>query len=201
MRRITVWESICFGSGICTRMPWMAASAFRRSTTASNSACEVEAGSRIVSPCIPASRQAFSFDATYTMLPGSAPTRTAVSPGTIPCFASAAAAIATSARTFVATAAPSMISAGNVYRSLFADCYDLDLTGVLQLRLHPPRDLLRQRLHARVVHVVGIHDHADLAAGLDREHAIDSLVARRDLLESLEPLHVRLEGLATRAGA
>src|SRR5471032_1018702 len=177
-------------------MPWIAGSALSRSTTARSSACVVVAGMRIVSPFIPASVHAFSFDATYTELAGSSPTSTTVNPGMIPCFASAAAATATSARTLFATAAPSMISAGNVHRSLFADGDHFDLTGILQLGFNAARDFLRERLHARIVYIVGIHDHANLAARLNREHAIDSLVARSNLFEPFEALDIRLERLA-----
>ena len=49
---------MCRGSGICTRMPETAGSAFRRTTCASTSSWEAVAGSSIVSEVMPASTQA-----------------------------------------------------------------------------------------------------------------------------------------------
>ena len=61
MRRITSAERICGGRGIWTRMPWIAGSAFRRSTAASSASSVVSAGSRRVTECMPASWQARPF--------------------------------------------------------------------------------------------------------------------------------------------
>src|SRR5688500_4530020 len=150
---------------------------------------------------MPASSHAFPFDFTYTALAGSSPTSTTARPGRTPSETSFAVPTATSSRSSRAIAFPSSSSAGKVHRSRLAYQHDLDLPRVLQLRLDPPRDLLRHRPHAHVVPVVGGYDHANLAAGLDGEHLLHSLVARRDLLQPLEPLHISLERFAPRAGA
>src|SRR5215203_4902225 len=214
---MTVSGSICFGNGICTRMPCTVSSAFNCSTSASSSACEVVAGSRIVSPAIPASRDAFSLPPTYTALAGSSPTSTTVSPGVTPFRFSSATSAATSARTFCASATPSIRRAppsvtpdatgapatalsSKIHRPCLSNQHDLDLPWVLELGFDASRDLFGERRHADVVHVVG-HDHdPDLATGLNGEDALHSLIARRDALEPLESLHVRLERLAPRAG-
>ena len=60
-RPSTFCESICLGSGSCTRMPWIFESALSRSTSASSSACVVSFGRRTVSWWSPASSQALPF--------------------------------------------------------------------------------------------------------------------------------------------
>src|SRR5687767_6204124 len=95
---------------------------------------------------------------------------------------------ATSPRTLRAIAAPSISSAGKVHRPRFADDDDLDLAGILELGLDPPRNLLGERRTARVVDVVGHHDDADLPARLDGEYLVDAAIARCDALEPLEAL-------------
>src|SRR4029079_8795474 len=87
-----------------------------------------------------------------------------------------------------------------VYRPRFTNEYHFDLPRILQFRLDPPRDLFGHRRHAHVVHVIRQHDHAHFTPRLDGEDLLNALVARRDLLEALETLHVRLERLAARAG-
>src|SRR5438067_7971902 len=140
-------------------------------------------------------------------LAGSSPTSTTVRPGVTPHFFSSATSRATRSRTPRATAAPSMrrasvsMSACKVHRPRLANHHDLDLSRILQLGLDTPRDLLAQGGHAHVVHLLRRHDDAHLAPRLNREHAVHAAVARRDALEPLEPLHVRLERLAPRAGA
>src|SRR5215213_3454894 len=213
---MTVSGSICFGSGICTRIPSTVSSALSCSTSARSSACDVVDGSRIVSPAIPASRDAFSLPPTYTALAGSSPTSTTVRPGVTPFRFSSATSAATSARTFCASATPSINRAppsampdvtsvpatalsGKIHRPCLSNQHDFDLPWILELGLDAPRDLLGERRHAHVVHVIRDDHHPDLAAGLDGEHAFHSLVARGDALEPLEPLHVRLERLAARA--
>jgi hypothetical protein len=64
IRRRMVSESMCFGSGIWTRMPCTIESAFSRSTWRSSSSWVVVAGRRIVSLAIPASSHALPFDRT-----------------------------------------------------------------------------------------------------------------------------------------
>src|SRR5688572_18065696 len=199
MRRITSSASICFGSGICTRIPCTASSALRRSTCSSSSACVVSAGSRTVTLCMPASSDALPFERTYTALAGSSPTSTTASPGRTPAALSCAACRATSSRMPRAIDVPSMSSAGKVDRPRLANDDDLDLPRILQLALDAPRDLLGERGRAAIVHVLGRHDDADLAARLDGEDLVDATIARRDPLESLETLHVRLERLAARS--
>src|SRR5262249_7235926 len=89
-------------------------------------------------------------------------------------------------------------SARKIHRPGLANQHDLDLTGVLQLGLDAARDLLRHRRHTKVIDIVRHHDHAHLTPGLDRVDLVDALVTRCDALESLESLHVRLEGFASR---
>src|SRR6476661_10301924 len=120
---------------------------------------------------------------------------------------SAALSAATPARIFFASAVPSIRlapplgdasplaeapsgarvdrSAGKVHRPRLADQHDLDLSRILELGLDATRDLLGERRHAAVVHVVRDDHHADLSARLDGEHALHALVARRDALEPL----------------
>src|SRR5947208_2144567 len=83
-----------------------------------------------------------------------------------------------------------MASSGKVHRPRLANEHDLDLARVLQLGLDAARDLLRERRHATVVHVVGNHHDTDLATGLDGEDALHTLVAGRDTLEPFETLDV-----------
>src|SRR5262245_61784186 len=153
-----------------------------------SSAWLMEAGRRMVSPLMPSSMHVRSLEPTYTALAGSSPTRTTVSPGVTPRALSAATRDATSAFTASASAAPSMMLVFSVdaaaplprkvYRPRFANEYHFDLPRILQFRLDPARDLLGHRGHAHVVHVVRQHDHAHLAARLNREDLLDALVAR-----------------------
>src|SRR5207253_1963546 len=84
-------------------------------------------------------------------------------------------------------------------RALLADHRHLDLARVLELFLDVARDLVGEQLRLVVVDLLGLHDHTDLAPGLERIDAIDALPLRRQLLERLEALDVRLEALAARA--
>ena len=61
---ITFFSEIPFGSGSCTRMPWMAGSPPRARTCARTSSSEASAGRRISREYMPASRAAFSFAVT-----------------------------------------------------------------------------------------------------------------------------------------
>ena len=62
--RITFFSSNPFGSGSCTRMPWMAGSAFSAAILSSNSLSAIVAGMRISREYMPASAQAFSLAVT-----------------------------------------------------------------------------------------------------------------------------------------
>src|SRR5689334_21394176 len=211
MRRTTASESRCLGKGICTRMPCTAGSAFSRSTISINSVCVIEAGRRMVSPFIPSSMHVRSLAPTYTALAASSPTRATVSPGVMPRALSAETRDATSTFTLSASAVPSMMllfSAdaavplpSKVYRPRFANEYHFDLPRILQFRFDAPCNFFGHRGHAHVIDVVGKNDDAHLASGLDREDLFHALVARRDLLEAFESLHVRLERLAPRTGS
>src|SRR5579872_5321323 len=106
---------------------------------------------------------------------------------------------ATSSRIRRAIATPSISSAGKVHRPLLADHDHFDLPRILQLALDAARDLLAQRRHANVVHVVGIHDHANLAPRLNCENLVHAGVARGDPFQALEPLHIGLERFTSRA--
>src|SRR5689334_3003334 len=87
-----------------------------------------------------------------------------------------------------------------VDRPRLANQDDLDLARVLKLRLDAPRDLLGHRRHANVIDVVWHDDDAHFATGLDGVDLIHTLVAGRDPLEALQPLHIRLERFAACAG-
>src|SRR5688500_3074227 len=177
----------------------MSGSSFSVVTLATSSSSETEAGRSMVAPCIPASSQAFAFALTYTELAGSSPTRTTANPGRTPLEISLAVSRATSSRIARATAFPSMISAGKGHRACFADQHNLDLAWILKLSLDAPRNLFAQCCHARIIHIVRRHDDAHLTTRLNREDFLHPAIARSDLLQSLETLHVRLERLAPRA--
>src|SRR5688572_14191840 len=176
MRFSTASASSCFGSGICTRIPCTLPSALSRFTTAFSSACDVDAGIRIVSPRMPASSHAAALLRTYTALAGSSPTSTTERPGTTPLAPRAFTCSAIRARTLAATAFPSISVprsdmetvelAGIVHRARLPDCHDLDLSGILQLGLDATSDLLGQRAHANIVDVVRRDDDAHLATRL-----------------------------------
>src|SRR5215210_8410928 len=95
---------------------------------------------------------------------------------------------AVSARTLLAIARPSMISAGKVHCSRLPDQHDLDLSRILELGLDAARDLFAERRHSRIVDLFRCDDDADFSACLDRKNLLDAAIARRNLLESLEPL-------------
>src|SRR3954471_5331103 len=86
-----------------------------------------------------------------------------------------------------------------VNRPRFTDHRHLDLAGVLQFTLHVTSDAMGEQGGAVVIHVLGLDDHADLAARLHRVDLLDAGVAAGDLLEVPQPLRVVLERLA--AGA
>ena len=77
---------------------------------------------------------------------------------------------------------------------------DFDLAGVLHLFLDPLGDVVGDLLGQAVVDVLGVDDHADLAAGLDGVGLLDALEGGRDAFELLEPLDVAFEALASGAG-
>src|SRR5213075_836694 len=106
-----------------------------------------------------------------------------------------------SARISAPMALPSINLAGNADRPCLADHHDLDLSGILQLALDLARDLVGQTRRPTVIHRLRRDDYADFAARLDGEDLVHALELGRQLLEVGQPLHVRLEGLAPRAGA
>src|SRR5688572_3709112 len=168
---------------------------------ARSSASVVCAGRRMVELCMPASSLAAPFARTYVALAGSSPTRMTASPGVMPRDLSAAVSRATRSRTPRAIPTPSISSAGKVHRASLTNQHDLYLTGILQLGLDATGDLVAQRRHTVLLDVVGRDDDAHLAPRLDREDFLDTAVARGDSLETLEALHVGLEGFAARAGS
>src|SRR4051794_34516429 len=98
-------------------------------------------------------------------------------------------------------AARSVTSLREVDRPALPDHRHLDLTRVLELLLDVARDPVREQRRGVVVDLLGLHDHADLAAGLHRVHLVDAVVALGDLLELTQPLRVVLERLPARARA
>src|SRR3954462_20882 len=86
-------------------------------------------------------------------------------------------------------------------RARLADDGDLDLARVLELLLDLLRDVPGEHLRGEVVDVVGLDHHAHVATRLHRVDLLDPGVVRADLLEPLEPLHVRLEALPPSAGS
>ena len=64
MASITASVRMCFGSGSCTRMPWMAGSSFKARTSARSFSSVVAAPRRIVRESMPASTVAFSLAVT-----------------------------------------------------------------------------------------------------------------------------------------
>src|SRR5690242_5655813 len=192
-------------------MPCTASLAFSRSTISMSSDWVVVAGSRIVSPAMPSSREVASLLRTYTALAGSSPTSTTLKPGVIPCALRRSTSARTSLCTRSAIAVPSMMfprtgdSVFSATSSRKVDCprlaneHHLDLSRVLKLRLDSARDLFGHGRHADVVHVIGHDDDAHFASRLNRVDLFDSLVAGRDALEPFESLHICLECFASRA--
>src|SRR5436305_4275992 len=79
-----------------------------------------------------------------------------------------------------------MRSLREVNRTRLADDRHLDLAGVFDLLLDVARDLVRHQRRPLVVHLLGLDDHADLAARLHRIDLVDAVVTASDLLEVLE---------------
>src|SRR3954471_3487681 len=169
------------------------------STRRSSSASDVSTASRTFTLSMPASSAAFVFELVYTTLAGSSPTSTTASPGLTPFVDSFLARAAASSRTVFAMARPSISSAGKVHCSRLPDQHDLDLARILELGLDAARNLFGERRHSRVVHFFGSDDDAHFTAGLDGEDLLDAAIARRDLLETLETLHVRFKRFASGA--
>src|SRR5829696_8358122 len=80
-----------------------------------------------------------------------------------------------------------------------ADDGDLDLSGVFQLVLDPPGDVLGQPDGLLVRDVIALDQDADLAAGLQRKRLRDALERVGDAFELFQPLDVGLEDVAARA--
>src|SRR4051794_37846011 len=86
-------------------------------------------------------------------------------------------------------------------RARLADHRDLDLARVGQVVLDLLDDVPREAGRGEVVDLLGTDQDPDLAAGLDRERALDAGEALGDALQVLEPLDVRLHRLAPRTRA
>src|SRR6266508_3445830 len=76
---------------------------------------------------------------------------------------------------------------------------DLDLAGILQLRLDLLGHVAGEPERLVVAQAAGLDDDAQLAAGLDGEGLLDSLETVGDVLELLQPLDVGLQDLAARS--
>ena len=129
----------------------------------------VSAGSRSVSPAIPAAFDAFSFAPTYTALAASSPISTTDRPGVTPSATRLATSRATSSRIVAAIAVPLISSPGKTNRPRFSDDHHLDLTGVLKRLLDLLRDVARETRGGQVIDLLGLDDDADLTTRLDRE--------------------------------
>src|SRR5439155_17451836 len=93
-----------------------------------------------------------------------------------------------------------LVSPRELDRARLPDHGHLDLARVLELPLDLACDLVREEDRLVVVDLGRLDDDADLAARLQRVDLLDAGLLRRDLLERLEPLDVRLEALAACAG-
>src|SRR3990167_2557929 len=103
---------MCLGSGICTRMPWIAGSSLSARMRASSSASPKLASYFSSTECSPVSAQALTLLRTYTADAGSSPTRMTARPGWMPRAARAAARAATSVRICCDRAVPLISWAG-----------------------------------------------------------------------------------------
>src|SRR5690625_513544 len=91
--------------------------------------------------------------------------------------------------------------AGVLDRPRFADDRHLHLAGVLHVLLDAVGNVARQQDRARVVHLLGLDDDADLPAGLDGVALFDTGEAGGDALEPFEPLQVGFQRLPAGARA
>src|SRR5690242_2084863 len=107
IRFSTAWASSPAGSGSWTMYPVQAGSALSSSTTASTCAWVASSGRSLRMDAIPTWAQSRCLPLTYARLPGSSPTRTVPSPGTVPRAARAATRWVSSARISAARALPS----------------------------------------------------------------------------------------------
>src|SRR4051812_47830581 len=98
----------------------------------------------------------------------------------------AASAAPSMSRAPVALALRVAFSASKVDRPRFPNEHNLDLPRVLELGFDATSDLLGERGHADVVHVIRNDDDTNLTPGLDGEHLLHSLVAGGDALQPLE---------------
>ena len=169
----TEFASMCFGSGICTRIPWIAGSAFSRSMVARSSSCVVVGGQPDRPPMHARLLARLPLAPHVDRARGIVADEHHGEPGRDPRRASRATSCADLLRGWRGPwrrRRECVRSAGKVHRPGFPDHDDLDLAGILQLGLDPARDLLGELDVMRASSTcVGRHDHADLAAGLDRE--------------------------------
>src|SRR6185437_10706930 len=89
-------------------------------------------------------------------------------------------------RTFRGFGALLIVSPGEFDRTRLAEHGDLDLAGVGQLPLDRAGDVAADLGRGRVVELLAVDDHADLAARLDRIGLLDAGEAQGQRLELLQ---------------
>src|SRR5215217_648324 len=176
IRRSTRSELMCFGSGSCTRMPWISRSALSRSTVSSSSASLAEAGNRKVTECIPA----------FGPAPQAWPPRPRLQSGC-------------SAR-WLFRRAP-WRSPGEIHRPGLPDHHHFDLARILQLALDFPGNRIGELRGSTVVDPIGGDHHPDLTARLNYVALLHSGEPVGDLLQTGQPFDVALEGFPPSTGA
>src|SRR5262249_22504056 len=87
-------------------------------------------------------------------------------------------------------------SAGELGRTRLAEHGDLALAGVVHLPLDRAGDVAADLGGGRVVELLAVHDHAHLAARLDRIRLLDAGESQRQRFQLLQPPDVFLQGLA-----
>ena len=84
-------------------------------------------------------------------------------------------------------------------RTGLADHRHADLPRIFQIVLDLAGDVLAQLNDLQIVDFIRLHDHPDLAAGLNRECLVDALKAVADILQSRYAFDIRLDALPPRA--
>src|SRR5262245_52021933 len=87
-----------------------------------------------------------------------------------------------------------------VHGAHLADHRDLDPPRIVHLALDLLREIAGQQDRLRVIHLLVMADHADLATRLDRIRLLDPLERVGEALELLDPLDVVGEAGAPRTG-